>query len=376
MRSSLLCSLLSTPFLLQAQSFQLAIGGPGHQEGIATMATGSAFITVVQDVGASAVVHPQLLITGTDGGGPTGVDIALQGRWFTQHAVPLDNDLLLCGSTIRPGRNDHDAFIARITVAGGVVWQWTSDTPEEEEQLLGLALTDDGEVIAAGMRRAGADSDGYLVRLDNGGALQWARHHGVASDEKLNGVAPSGAGFTAAGRITNAGGESDAYILRVDEQGEELEWQSWGDIADDAFQAVARSGEQVVMAGYSVDPTSPPNARRKRAYLMALNAAGDTLWTRTIADPTHGFSLHAITVADNGDLFVGGTSDREQRSDALVIRLTSTGMPLWQQTYHLQRHDVVRGITPLADGGLLATGRCFGPEGGQVLLLRKDASGN
>src|SRR5690606_8255807 len=101
-----------------------------------------------------------------------------------------------------------------------------------------------------------------------------------------------------------------------------------------------------------------------------------TLWTRMVADPQWGHEARAISLAPGGDLFVGGTSLKEHRSDALLLRLTASGGLVWQRNYHLERNDVLADVLPLPDGGVVGTGRCFGHAGGRVLLLRKDANGD
>ena len=377
MRTSWFVILLVAPTLcLRAQGFQLTHGQPDHREGVAMAVHGSTLVTVVQQASRAADMGVQLLLTDLQGGSPEWVDIGMSGRVFIQQAVAHGDDLLLCGSLIRPGRNDHDALLMRVTMGGAVVWQWATNTAQVEEQLLGTAVLDPDGVLAGGVRRGAADSDAYMVRLDADGGLLWEVHHGTAADEKLQGVASLADGFVGAGRVMNAGGESDAYVLRVDANGAELDWQSWGDIAHDEFMAITAQPSQVVLAGYSVDPASPVNARRKRAYMLALDADGDTLWTRTIGDTQWGFEARAIAQAPDGGFFVGGAAVKDHRSDALLLRLTAEGGLVWQRSYHLERNDVLADVQPLADGGVVATGRSFGHTGGRVLLLRKDANGD
>jgi hypothetical protein len=283
--------------------------------------------------------------------------------------------MLVCGSFIREGRVDHDAFIQRLSATNTVEWTWTTDTPEEEEQLLDIEPAGGG-AVAGGIWRGAADSDAYLVHILADGNLAWAHHYGTSNDEKLNGVTPQGSGYTGVGRILNPTGESDTYILRTDGAGAELEWQSWGDIANEEFHDVVLRTTDAIMVGTtdSYGDTTDTGHRYQHLYLMALDPQGDTLWTNVIGDTERDHEAFAIAVTDIGDLLLGGTATLDAKSDALTVRTNPTGDPIWIRYYDLQRHDKIQDLQAIP-GGFVATGRCFGPQGGEVLLMRKDLLG-
>ncbi|MBK8581671.1 MAG: hypothetical protein IPL86_07525 [Flavobacteriales bacterium] len=160
-----------------------------------------------------------------------------------------DGNILLCGSSIAPGRSDQDALVAKISNTGAVLWTWTSNDPLNEEELRGLERTADNGVIACGTFRGGPDSQALLVRISPSGTLQWNQQYGTGGDDALNGVALMDNGFMAAGRVANLSGDVDAYVLAVDLNGSELWWQSWGGIKPDLFNGIARSGANFYLAG-------------------------------------------------------------------------------------------------------------------------------
>lgn len=371
----LLSSTMIVGTTLSAQGFEQHLGGARAQSGVGVTAGSTHLTSVVLDGSVEGgPMRTRLLRTLLNGTAPEWTTLATEGAWFVQDAVPAgENGLLIGGSFIRTGRNDQDAFIARIGLDGSWQWTWSTDTPDEEEQVLGVAMLPDGEVAGAGLHRAGADSDGLLVRLSATGTLVWLEHFGTDNDERLQGVAADGDHLVGVGRIVNFGGETDAYIVRADATGQEVWWQSWGGIHHDDLFDVVRSGSELVMVGFTEGEGAAP---RRQAYLMAFDQNGDTLRTRTWGDPVDPWSARCITVATNGDLLIGGESGTTGRSDALVLRASPTGDLLWQRTYDLQRNDRVDGLAPLPDGGFVATGRCFGPQGADVLLLRKNSSGN
>lgn len=372
--------LLSCALLLgaHAQSFHTSLGGAKWQQGVGVRGDAMGTSTLLQDVaGPDGRTVVGMLTAGPAGTDATWHPIALSGNRYAQKSIPWGDGFLLCGSVVHAGRHDHDPFIAHLDAAGTVLWEWTNDLATVEEQLLSLAPDGAGGVIAAGVRRAGGDANGLVVRLAANGSLQWIRHHGTVRDERLEGVAAAGSGFIAVGTTRSAAGDTDAYVLRLDANGEALEWQGWGGIANDGFRAICVTNTgNVVMVGYRSDVVTPAHNRRKHAYLMAMDPEGDTLWTRTYTQPSREYDLWAVSAAENGDVIVGGTTANAGRSEAFVGRYTTSGTVVWQRTYPLRQRDaVVRGITPLSNNGFLATGRSYGGDAGQVLLLLKNANG-
>lgn len=367
-----LCTVLV--HLCLAQSFEQQFGGDRSQTGVAVVSDADGIITVVQD--ASALGGPialRLLRTDLQGNSPQWIELPAEGSWFPQDAVrSASGDVLVCGSFIRAGQHDQDAFILSVTSGGSILWMWSTDTPDEEEQLLGLQRLANGDLAAAGILRSGADSDALIVRTSDSGTLLWSHRYGTTNDERVQALAEQGTDLVAVGRIMNFTGETDAYILRVDADGAEIDWQSWGNIHNEDLHAVVSSGAEVVMVGYTEGEAVSP---RRSAYLMAFDADGDTLRTRTWTDPQYTMEAFCITVAANGDLLVGGERRREERTDALAWRCSASGTPIWQRTYDLQRNDRLDGLFATPDNGYIGTGRCFGPQSGQVLLIRKDSNG-
>ncbi|MEO8734502.1 MAG: hypothetical protein ABI373_09230, partial [Flavobacteriales bacterium] len=304
-------------------------------------------------------------------------DVPLTGTCFVQSAVlASDGNIVLCGSTIAAGQTDQDALLAKVSLTGSVLWTWTSSDTATQEELYGLQQTSDGGYIACGMRRADADSDALLVRLGTDGTFQWSQHYGTATDEMLRGVSSDADGYVAVGRITNSGGDLDTYIVRTDLDGTQQWWQSWGGIKDDELYGITRSGSNYVMAGRT-DSYGPLNlgVPIPSVYLMAMNTAGDTLWTRTLGNLTVASSAESITTATNGDFVLAGRSGNAHLTNAMVMRVNFSGFLVWQQTYNVATEDVLHSLTLLSDGGFIAAGRTLADIGDEAILVRKNSFG-
>lgn len=381
MRTSFLLpgALLLLPALLSAQGFQSQYGGSNLQDAVATVSDATGHTTLVREAFPSGdKVRIRVLRTNLQGQDQQWHDVAIPGACFVQAAVASgDGNITLCGSLIPPGRSDQDALLAKISPAGAVLWAWTSASPDAQEELRDLRRTDDGGYIACGTRRGTADSDALLVRADASGTLQWQQHYGTAAEEAANSVAFDANGYMAAGRITGFSGDVDAYVLRTDNAGNEQWWLGQGGVKDDLLTGIVRSSTGFVMAGRT-DSYGPQTGTQhvRSVYLMAVNAAGDTLWTRTLGDIGQACAAEDIQLAANGEFLLAGQAGNNHLTDAMVMRVSSTGALVWKRSYDLADEDVLHRLTILPDGGFIAAGRAFGPNGAQAVLVRKNSAGN
>lgn len=377
--TALLLTLLLHAVYVRAQSFQLSYGGANLQDAAATVSDATGHYTFVREVFPTGdKVRIRLLRTNFQGQNQQWYDVAIDGACFVQDAVASgDGNITLCGSRIATGRSDQDALVAKISPTGAVLWAWTSDAPGTQEELRGLQRTDDGGYIACGTWRGTADSDALLVRLDANGNLAWLHQYGTEASESANSVAADANGYMVAGRIAGFSGDADAYMLRTDNNGTEQWWQSWGGIKDESLRGIVSSGGNFVMAGFT-DSYGPGTGSQhvRSVYLLAMNAAGDTLWTRTIGNIGTASSAEDIQLAGNGEFLLAGLSGNNHATDGMAMRISSTGDQLWMRTYDMGGEDVLHKLEVLPDGGFIAAGRSFGPQGAQAVLVRKNASGN
>ena len=71
--------------------------------------------------------------------------------------------------------------------------------------------------------------------------------------------------------------------------------------------------------------------------------------------------------------FAGERID-QGRSDALLIRRTSSGAPVWERSIDTGKEERLVNVLPMADG-MLGTGWSFGEFGRQLLVIRRNADG-
>ena len=383
--------LLLSPALL-AQSFQSNYGAGKYEEGVAVLVDDQAITSVVRHYREGYGYGIQLLRTSLSGTNPVTIDITLPGAAFPQSAVrATDGDIVICGSITPAGRYDHDALLLKVTAAGTTVWTWTSANPGGEEQFLCVDVLDDG-YAAGGVWRDGADSDALLARFGGSGGLVWQDHYGTPADDQFTGIAHDAGGIVAVGvkhytldTLINAFPvqmiDKNALAMRTDLDGAQQWLRTWGgSLADDAaVDMIRRNDGSFVWTGYTdtypIGDTTAQGDHFRHVFAMAINLTGDQLWYAAYGDTVRNRQGWSLLQAANDELLFAGENELGHRSNAFAIRASSTGAFIWERTYPLQRTDRLRDLLLMPDGGFIGTGKCTGAQSGQVLLLRKNSSG-
>lgn len=384
MRQKLLAAtaLIAQAFFVHGQGFILEIGPPLAQDGVGVGTTASGFI-------AGARLHardPQRQLCGfwrfTAAGAPIGVDTlhALGHHAFAQAMATSDDGAsFLVGSAIPAGGHDHAAFMVKREISGSTAWIAQLSLPGSH-QFMGAHALADGGALACGVIEQGNGHDALLARISATGGILWTAIVGETLDEEAHAITLVGDAVIATGRQVNFGGTSDAWFARYSLDGDQIWTTSWGEVGNETGYGLAAIGPTAfVMAGTtnSYGPTDLTEQRKKsRAYLLALDLNGDSLWTRSFGDTLYDQRAFCIAQAPNGDLLIGG--DRSTvigSSDSFAARINASGTMLWQRTWDLGKEERLLAISALPDG-LITTGWAFGDLARQLILIRRDPNGN
>ena len=370
--------------LAHGQGFVNSYGGPMAEMAFGVAPLGSGFLTGTSRFISPAIGHSAgfLLIDG-DGNFPAWEPVAgISGRSFMQAVESAtDGGAFLAGNSIAPGADTHDAFVARFSSSGSLLWL-AQPSMNGDEQYFAVHGLPDGGCIAAGVRSfgQGLGHDALISRFSPTGDLSWSTPIEDFSDIEAHAVAVQGNDVMLTGRQQNFGGTSDAWIARLNLAGDIIWTSSWGGVRTEIGRALKAIGPGAfLLAGTTnsdvmLDETE--NRRKDHVYLVAFDLNGDSLWTRAVGDTLFDRRAFALDIAANGDLLVAGErSTVIGNSDAFAYRLTSSGNIIWERSWDTGDEERLLGVRALTDG-LVAAGWSFGTASHQVLLIRRDPNGN
>ncbi|MBK9274335.1 MAG: hypothetical protein IPM49_07325 [Flavobacteriales bacterium] len=230
----------------------------------------------------------------------------------------------------------------------------------------GKQTPDGGYVITGETNTNGTSVDGFLLKVDSLGNLEWVQTYGLPNrTEYLTTVdlAP-GNGYYLGGKLHVGGGNYDQWLLGVDSTGNE-EWQeTYGTIHNDYPSAHVTSladGNVVFATSFTL------NANEDQVLaLVKVDPDGTTLWTKTYDGAQFNNALFAVKeVSPGGDLIAVGQSSLPGPMNGVLLRTTAQGDSLWLRYYHYADSvwtlgkGTLRDVMPTPDGGFIAVGTAY-----------------
>ena len=309
--------------------------------------------------------------------GSTGLD---RGTGVIQ---TFNGDYLVASTWTVSGSN-WDVGLIRIDPNGNLVWMNRYGTTAADYPR-GLVQAPDGGFVASGVTNSGSGAGGndlMMMKIDASGVLQWSKAYGNNANDFGHNLQndPNGGYIMSGYRRDYSAGDRDGYVIRTDSIGD----VQWARIIDGTALEYAehveplQAGEGYVVAGR----TTSFGQGLEDMYLMRLDLNGDQVWSYTYG----GTQLDEFTELEldaSGNLVALGAtfSIGAGGEEVYVMYADTAGTPLSAFSLGDVGNDACdRGgdnsyLTP--EGNLVMAGRTtsFGGGGMDVLVMRTDTSG-
>ncbi len=313
-------------------------------------------------------------------------------------AVDRDDHILLTGWTDSidfDGRgNEHfggafDAFLLKADPAGALQWM-SFFGGSDAERGYGLAVGSGGEAFVVGPTRSvdfhgranahfGGSYDGFALKVDESGLLQWMIYVGGTGDESPNAVVTDHADFAVVAGETDSidfthrsnefrGGISDAFVIRIDTAGSP-DWMAYvgGGGQDGALGVNAAAQQRLLLTGLTDSPdfdgrTNSPYGQYD-IFVSRLDPAGAVEWMTYFGGSRH--DMGYLLLPDvSGDVFVAAMTESEDfhgrgnsyyggERDAVILRLSPIGTLKWMLHIGGSGRERARALARQRDGSLL-----------------------
>lgn len=274
-----------------------------------------------------------------------------------------------------------------------------------------IIKTSDGGMLVGGDAREAhpeavdynGGADGFLVKLDNAGNIEWSRCYGTVDRFELidKVIQTSDGGYALAGRAsTGIGNDYNTWIAKVDSDGTLLwEQKHGGENADYADDIAELTGGDLVLVGHSMSSGGdiPSNYGYADYILLRYNGTtGDLLNSRNIGgtDPDRGYGI--VPTSDGGYIVCGESQSENYNvtchnsliceSSFWIVKLNSNDNILWSSCVSsinggANYFNIAHDIQPTSDGNFIVAGRGRNGWGGNtngkndVWLVKIDPSG-
>lgn len=238
------------------------------------------------------------------------------GREWPFGMLPLSNgDLMIYGYTESVEGRTENQYAIRAGTEGDVVWQYTTDSPDDELVIDAVETAEEDLVLAV---VTGQDAE--LVRLDAAGNVRWTKRYELP------------------------GWQFASQIIQVDDEG-------------------------FLLAGFAMSSGSRQQAD---TWLARCTAAGELEWETSFGDPDSDDYAQSLIELDDGTYLIGGIGN-----GMLLSRIDQDGNILWRRALVGETVYGAEALVELPDGGVLVAGliQIVNGRSYDAILLRTDAEG-
>jgi hypothetical protein len=288
----------------------------------------------------------------------------------------VDGGYIMLGYTSSFGAGARDGWLVKTDALGNMQWNKTYGTPGQE-LLFTLVMASDGGYLLKGI----TGGVGWLVKTDVNGNMQWNKTivtpYGnwlyTAIQTNDGGYAFAAANTTQAGTIV-----SDAILIKTDSSGN-IQWtQAYGGPAVDVGWGLVQTKDGgYAMSGY----TFSFGAGGQDGWLIKTDANGNMQWNKTYGG-TNDDSLQTIIIATDGGFAIAGKTRSlgAGNLDVWLVKTDSYGNVQWSKTFGGTEDDSGpdnNHVKQTADGGYVIAGTTasFGAGGQDFYLVKVGVEG-
>jgi len=286
-----------------------------------------------------------------------------------------------------------DYWLVKLDSAGDMQWQRCLggsglDYAQSVQQ------TSDGGYIVAGYTSSNDGDvsgnhdyeDGWLVKIDNAGTMQWQRCLGGSGNDYAQSVQQTSdggyivAGYTNSndGDVISNHGSLDYWLVKLDSAGT-MQWQKClgGSGWDEANSVQQTSDGGYIVAGYtdSNDGDVSGNHGGYDCWLTKLDRAGTMQWQKCLGGSGRDIARSILETSDGGCIVAGYTNSidgdvggNHGNNDCWLVKLDRAGKLQWQKCLGGSGWDEANSVQETSDGGYIVAGYTDSSDG--------DVSGN
>ena len=271
--------------------------------------------------------------------------------------VPVkDGGYVLVAKTYSFGEAYEGVYILKLDSKGNSTDVYRFDTPFDKSLTFAL---DSGRLEAG---RTYTDTDkNYGVNLecmDAGGEYKWIKTFGNNYFEwGYTAVSAKGGCFVTTGQPENTGEQDleDVFVYERDKDGNYVWYKRFGGNKYDRGYSISAVKE----GGYIVSGLSCSYGNGyDDAYLIRLDADGNSLWARTYGGENHDRAYSSEETKDGGFITAGSSMsyNKKDKFEMYVFKTDADGNTQWMRTYGSDQDSAAYSVAVTKDGGYVVAG--------------------
>jgi hypothetical protein len=288
-----------------------------------------------------------------------------------------DGNYFVIGYTLSYGAGGSDSYLIKMNGSGDVLWTKTYGGIGDDEGK-DIVPTADGNYVIVG--RSESTSLGnhqiYLMKIDLSGAVIWTKYYGGSSYETARSVreCPDG-GFIIVGQTLSYGpSNGNIFMVRTNSSGDTIWTKTYGGSnIDDGNAVVANPDGTFIIAA----ETNSFGAGDFDIQIFKADSNGNMVWNKYYGGDKKDVSKRLEPVSSGGYI-VSGISRSFGWVDPQMwlLRINSAGDTLWTRDFGSYNHEHCYSAKPTPDGGFMAVGhsKSYGPTM-KIMFVKLDSQG-
>jgi hypothetical protein len=279
--------------------------------------------------------------------------------------VRVEDGWVLAGYTTSQGSGWRDFWLVKTDPEGREEWENTYGT-EFSDRAYAVLKVQGGYLLVGESDTPDRGWDAMVVRIDEKGTELWRKRFGGSENDSIRAVLPAKNGYLLIGYTNSKGaGGEDGWVVKMDANGE-INWEkTFGGRWDERFYGGISTGDRFILVGYAYSPES-----RRDVYVVCMNEKGEEIWSRRFGG-SYDEEGWAIRQEGEGFVVAGWTgSYGEGLSDAYLLKLDVSGKLEWSRTVGGKGEDFAYDVTKTGGDYVLVGSTCsWGEEGDGMLCF-------
>ncbi len=226
--------------------------------------------------------------------------------------------------------------------------------------------------------------DFWIVKLNSAGDTLWTKTLGGSQTDEARAVQQTyDSGFIVAGYSNSHDGDvhrnhgkTDFWVVKLNNSGDTLWTRSYGGSSwDQAYSIQQTNDSGYIVAGYSqsIDGDVHGNRGSYDYWIVKIDIAGDTLWTKTLGGSSADEARSIQQTNDSGFIVAGYTKSNDgdvhdfhkgnYTGDFWIVKLNNSGDTIWTKALGGSNNEMAYSIQQTNDSGYVVAGDANSTDG-------------
>ena len=283
--------------------------------------------------------------------------------------LPLDNgEFITVGYTESFGNGiwgKPDMYAMKFDAQGSTIWEQTYGVADSLEKAYSITEISDGYVIVGERNQDVVYGNGWgaiVLKIDFDGNEIWSYKYGGDDNDMLRDIHETeDGGFISCGITRSYGAQFiDGWIVKLDADGA-VEWQNhYGGSGYEVFKQVYEMEDGYLAGGYS----NSDGFGSYDIWFVKVDFDGEIIWEERIGDAGINRMNKFEPTNDGNFILTGKTENASGSMDMFAIKMDADTNVIWEQTYDAIGQGEGFGISQTSDGGYFIAGADLNATGG------------